>query len=213
MAVVAKVLISPSLESRVAESNKILASAGLALNHPDLLYLPYDSKLGVEQAKEIRGHLSFKPFQSSGRGVVLEDASNLTPEAQNALLKTLEELPENALFIMGASSEHNFLPTVLSRCEIIRLDLPNNPLSTSDVEHFEKEIERLLKSDIPERFEYIEKLKDKEEFLQALVQYFHQKLPTHQDFAAELLQAENWTAHNVNLRAILEYLMLIMPRE
>lgn len=204
----AKLLISPNLEIRTGEIDKILSELELSTNHPDLLYLASDSKLGVEQAKKIREHLSFKPFQAKGRGVVLEDASSLTVEAQNALLKTLEELQQKNLFIMGAPNEYNFLPTILSRCEVIRLQ--NNP--TSEV-GFKKDIETLISSNISERFEYVEKLKDKEEFLQALAQYFHQKLPAYQGFTAELLEAEKWAASNVNTRAILEYLMLIIPQK
>lgn len=207
---VAKILISPSLEFRVAETEKILSTVNLTPNHPDLLYLPNESKLGVEQAKKIREFLSFKPFQAKGRGVVLEDTSKFTPEAQNALLKTLEELPQDALFIMGAPNEHNFLPTVLSRCEVIRLQLPK--LQTKQLPKLYEDIEKLIKADITERFEYIEKLKDRSEFLQALIKYFHQRLPTNQGFTKELLEAEKWASSNVNIRAILEYLILIIPR-
>lgn len=222
---VAKILISPDINILREEITKTLASHMESgnTNQPDVLYLEAGEKLGVEQAKKIRGHLSFKPFQAKGRGVVLEDASSLTVEAQNALLKTLEELTEDALFIMGTSNEHNFLPTVLSRCEVVRLQLPklqakNNP--TSEV-GYEKDINKLLEANMPERFEYVEKLKDKQEFLQALVQYFHQTLASHMSsgnvdymkFTKELLEAEKWASSNVNIRAILEYLMLIMPQE
>ena len=69
----------------------------------------------------------------------------------------------------------------------------------------------LLKSNVEQRFEYIEKLKERQEFLHAMVQYFHKKLPDYKDFAKELLQAEEWAEANVNIRGILEYLMLKMP--
>ena len=61
--------------------------------------------------------------------------------------------------------------------------------------------------------QYIEKLKDREEFFQALVEYFHKKLPSNSEFVKELLQAEQWQNQNVNIRAILEYLMLVMPQK
>lgn len=220
---IARVLIGSEKE-RAEEINKSLALhlEGGELNHPDVLHFPADSKLGIEQAKQIIEFLSLKPYQVKGRIVILEDASNLTHEAQNALLKTLEEPPEEAILILGASSDANFLPTILSRCEIVILkhsiDLVGRRHATYEV--YVKDIERLISQDMADRFEYIEKLKDqktKEEFLHTLVQYFHQSLAHtgsgNVNFLNELLQAEEWAASNVNLRGILEYLMLVMPNK
>lgn len=211
---IARLLISPSSEMRVGEIKKILTQAGITPNHPDLLYFPFTSKLGVAEARKIKEFFSIKPYSAKGKAVVLEDASKLTEEAQNALLKTLEELPESALFILGASSDAAFLPTVLSRCQIIRI--MNNELRITN--SYKEDIEKLLDSRVEERFEYIEKLKDREEFLHSLVNYFHQNLPSHMSsgntkFLKELLQAEGWQKQNVNIRAILEYLMLVMPQK
>lgn len=207
---VAKILLSSDLEVLRNTINKYLSEKGLKLNHPDVFYLESGEKLGVEQAKKIKEFLSIKPFQAKGRGVVLENASLLTHEAQNALLKTLEELPEQTIFIMGATNDSSFLPTALSRCEIITLKSKEtfNPTKT------DSDIEKLLDATFEERFEYIEKLKDKELFLKELVSFFHYNLSKYQNqsfFLSELLEAEKWSVSNVNIRAILEYLMLIMP--
>ena len=202
---IARLLISTSEKIREEEIEKILTQFQIPHTHPDLLYFQKGDKLGIPEARKIKDHFSLKPYSAKGRVVVLEDASTLTTEAQNALLKTLEELPKQALVILCAASDAHFLPTVLSRCEIVRLQ------GTGDRLQGTEEIEKLLKSNIADRFEYIEKLKEREEFLHSLVSYFHQKLPANKDFTAELLQAEQWAAQNVNIRAILEYLMLVMP--
>src|SRR3989344_3227073 len=222
---IAKILISNSPDQIKEEIEKavLLHLGGTTRNHPDVLYFTADSKLGVGEAKEIREFFSIKPYSAKGRAVVLEDAGNLTPEAQNALLKTLEEPPEEAILLLGAAATDNFLPTILSRCEIITLDKNGHPELVSGsngemLKKFQHDIELLLTQEIGERFEYIEKLKDqkkKEEFLQALTAYFHQALPSHTlsgnvDFLKELLQAEEWAKSNVNLRGILEYLMLVI---
>ena len=205
---IARLLISPNLEQRINEVNKILKDAELSHPHPDLLYFLDGSKLGIEQARKIKEHFSLKPYSAKGRIVVLEDASRLTIEAQNALLKTLEEPPLNATLILGASSDSKFLPTILSRCQIIRLKNPtSHHTSTSEVG-----FEKLLSSTIEQRFEYVEKLQEKEEFLYFLVSYFHKK-PNYHSFLKELLKAEEWAAQNINIRAILEYLMLVMPQK
>jgi DNA polymerase III delta prime subunit len=207
---IARLFISqnPKIISEKIEENLKLVE--LKNPHPDLLYFDTSEKLGIEQARKIKEHFSLKPFQSKGRGVVLEDGSTLTSDAQNSLLKTLEELPNDAIFLMGASSESKFLPTVLSRCQVIRI----RGEELRDKGDKEKEIELLLQASLEERFEYVEKLKEKEEFLKALISYFHKNLPSYikdKKFLHELLKAEEYANQNVNIRAILEYLMLVMP--
>lgn len=217
---IARLLISPDIERRVDEIKNILAShitrgliaqGGGNTNHPDLLYIKAGEKLGIAEARKIKMHFSLKPYSAKGRVMVLEDASVLTIEAQNALLKTLEELPQEAMLILGASSDANFLPTILSRCRIIHLENPMSHRNPTSEVGFIQDIEKLLSAGIEERFEFIEKLKNKEEFLKALLLYFHQDLPSNSNFLAKLLQAEEWAKQNVNIRAILEYLMLVMP--
>lgn len=206
---IARLLISSSLKQKIGEIEKILSQAGLKNPHPDLLYFPSDTKLGIEQARIMKKHFSLKPYSAKGRGVVLEDATNLTVEAQNALLKTLEEPPADALLILGAPSDANFLPTILSRCQVERLQ------GTGDrgQKDYKEDIDKLLDSGMEQRFEYIEKRKDREEFFHSLVNYFHQDLPNNSGFTKELLQAEEWQKQNVNIRGILEYLMLVMPQK
>lgn len=206
---IARLLISPSIKTRVDRIDKILSQAGLMKNHPDVLYYEQSEKLGIEQARKIKEYFSLKPYSAKGRAVVLEEASNLTVEAQNALLKILEELPAEAIFILASDSESRLLPTVVSRCQIINLGAEKY----NNYKNYTKNLEVLLKADIPERFEYIKNLKDREQFLYSLISFFHKKLPSNADFVKELLQAEEWARHNVNMRAILEYLMLVMPQK
>lgn len=209
---IARLLISNSPDNLKQEVEKHLEKLKLKNPHPDLLFFPSDSKLGISEARKIKEHFSLKPYSSKGRVVVLEDASSLTDEAQNALLKTLEELPEYALFIMCASSDATLLPTVLSRCQIVILQKISPQRTTPGVEQSEN-IEKLLASTIAQRFEYVEKLKEREELLRSLISYFHKKLPEYPKFTKDILQAEEWQKQNVNLRAILEYLMLVMPQK
>lgn len=214
---IARLLISKSPGAVALEIEKILKQAEIKNPHPDLLYFPFSSKLGIAEARKIKEHFSLKPYSAKGRVVILEDASALTPEAQNALLKTLEEPPTEAILILGAPSDSKLLPTILSRCQVIRVQGTADRVENNENE-YEKDIEKLLKSDIEERFEYIEKCKERQEFFQSLVTYFHQHLASHTrsgnlNFLKELLQAEQWATQNVNIRAILEYLMLEMPKQ
>lgn len=177
-------------------------------NDPDILYFKTGEKLGIAEARKIIDHFSLKPYSAKGRVVIIEEAGDLTPEAQNALLKTIEELPNEAVFIMCSNSDARILPTILSRCQIVRVNSSQLTVNSN-----EEDIEQLLKATIEQRFEYVEKLKDKEEFLNSLLLYFHQNILIYPKFTADLLQTEQWAKQNVNMRAILEYLMLVMPVE
>lgn len=169
--------------------------------------------MGVEQAKLVREHLGIKPYQGQSQAVVLISAQNLTPEAQNALLKTLEEPPSSSIVILGSPGEDQLLPTVVSRCYV-------STLETQDVEEIENQgdIQKLLEKSIETRFQFIEKVTDKDGLLKSLILFFRQrtlKQPTQEDndFLKDLIEAQRWIEQNVNPRAILEYLMLKLPRE
>lgn len=210
---ITQILISSFIEKRIEEIQKILFRLEVNQNHPDLLYLNDSETLGVEAAKKIRQFLSLKPFQAKGRVVVLESAHNLTMDAQNSLLKTLEEPPTNSTIILGADSDTKILPTVLSRCQIVRIR--NKGLRIKDKSY---DIGKLVGSSIQERFEFIEKLDEKGGFLEALIGYFRKELAYQPGvfnlkFAKLLLNAEKWSNANVNIRAILEYLMLNLPKK
>jgi DNA polymerase III delta prime subunit len=223
--VITKILISPFYKDRVEKIKKIIQSYNLTFPHPDLLYFDDSKKLGVEQAKKIREFLSLKPYQSNVKAVVVESTQNMTFDAQNSLLKTLEEPAEETVILLSANSEHSLLPTILSRCEIIFLESSSAKASADKSKESEKsndltkDIEKLISYSVEERFDYIEKLEEKEEFFKSLVFYFHQNIaarkistnPKTLEFAKKLLEAEKWQKANGNLRAILEYLVMNLP--
>lgn len=218
---VAKIFISSSPEAIRNEFDEILKKIGANLNHPDLLWFAAGEKVGIEQARKIKQYLSTKPYQLRGKIIIIEDGSVITDEAQNALLKTLEELPKEAIILIGTNSDANLLPTVLSRCQTIRLTTPIGEL----LDKYLQDIHEMLSWDKPKRFEYIEKLKERELFLDSLVKTFHNLLYQTREkdmtnrlteeqiikFTQKLIEAQSWGKQNVNIRAILEYLMLEMP--
>lgn len=205
-------VVSPEIELRIEYVRQILAENKLAESHPNLLWLGEEEKLGVEAAKKIREHLSLKPYQGTHQAVVIIKADNLTPESQNSLLKTLEEPAEDAIIILGTSFEEQLLTTLLSRCQVVRVLDEGSKIEGK----FKKKIEKLLSESTEEKFVFIEKLEEKEKFLEELITHFremHHHKPSKQlnQFLADLILAQKWAQANVNLRAILEYLMLRMP--
>lgn len=209
---IARVLVSLSLNTRREEFLKILGEHNLKTGHPDVLYINNEEKLGVEASKRVREYLSLKPYSAKGRGVFIESAQNFTPEAQNSLLKTLEEPPAEAVIVLGIENESQLLPTIISRCQIQIPDIRNQILENSE----NNEVEKLLGMSIEGRFEFVEKLEDKQKFLEDLAGYFRGKKLQNKknlEFAKELINAEEWAGQNGNIRAILEYLMIIMPEK
>ncbi len=91
-------------------------------NHPYILSIaPTEGSISVASVREIRTFLQLKvptksaPKKTITRVVIISDADAMTTEAQNALLKSLEEPPADTVFILTAKSEHGLLQTVQSR--------------------------------------------------------------------------------------------------
>ncbi len=91
--------------------------------HPDLILVrPEKKSLGVEEIRtKIIDDVAIKPYRYSYKIYIIEQADTMTPAAQNALLKTLEEPPSYAVFLLLAKQQAAFLETVLSRCISLHL--------------------------------------------------------------------------------------------
>jgi DNA polymerase-3 subunit delta' len=77
--------------------------------------------LKVEQIRTIRQSLVLKPYQGKYRVALFLRFQEANPSAANALLKTLEEAPTHAVLILTADTPEQLLPTIVSRCEVLRL--------------------------------------------------------------------------------------------
>lgn len=96
----------------------------MALTHPDLLVPSCAEKertVKVDHLREIIHALSLHSSEGGGRVVLLENAQRMTIQAQNALLKSLEEPVEGTRFILTASGDTGLLSTVRSRCRVVRM--------------------------------------------------------------------------------------------
>lgn len=86
-------------------------------NNPDYSYIEPDGKtIKIEQIREIQSKVVEKPVNSGKKVYVINDADLMTKEAQNCLLKTLEEPPEYIVIILIVSNENKMLTTIKSRC-------------------------------------------------------------------------------------------------
>ena len=95
-----------------------------SMHYADLSVVQADSEGGtlkVDQIREVRKTLTYKPYQSKYRVALFLRFHEANDNAANALLKTLEEAPSYAVLILTADNPEQLLPTILSRCEVLRL--------------------------------------------------------------------------------------------
>jgi DNA polymerase III subunit delta' len=108
------------------------------MQYPDLTVIQAEKEGGtlkVEQVRAVRQSLVLKPYQGRYRVALFLRFQEANPNAANALLKTLEEAPAQAVLILTADAPEQLLPTITSRCEILRL----RPLPMERVEAYLKD--------------------------------------------------------------------------
>lgn len=98
---------------QVCKKNKV--------NDFDLVIIEIDKTIGIEEIRNFQKKVFLKPLKGNVKAVLLKADQGLTIEAQNALLKVLEEPPLNTIIILTISNQDHLLPTVRSRCKIVEL--------------------------------------------------------------------------------------------
>lgn len=104
-------------------------------NHPDVIWVRHDkpASIGVDEIREqINDTIAIRPYNSEYKIYLVDEAEKMTVQAQNALLKTIEEPPAYAVLILITTNQETFLPTILSRC--IKLEL--RPIKDSVVSDY-----------------------------------------------------------------------------
>ena len=143
-------------------------------NNPDFqLIESLDGKIKIEQIRQMQRKVAEKPIISNSKVYVIDDADTMTAEAQNCLLKTLEEPPEYITIILICTNEGNLLSTIKSRCtrmqfepikdeeikEYVKTKLPDEQISEKLIELAQGSIGKAIKlnekKDIYENIENI----------------------------------------------------------
>jgi DNA polymerase-3 subunit gamma/tau len=83
----------------------------------DVIEIDAASNRGIDDIRELRERVKFAPNSARYKVYIIDEVHMLTTDASNALLKTLEEPPPHAIFILATTEPHKLLPTILSRCQ------------------------------------------------------------------------------------------------
>lgn len=133
------------------------------------------SSIGISKMLDLKKWVNIKPFKGNNKIAIIYHAHLLTTEAQNSILKLLEEPNLSTQIILVCNNFQKLLPTIISRCQLIE-DLTN--LNSEDIS-----ISEFIKLDLLDKFEYLEKLNSPnnkkegiEYFLKMLLNYFRELL-------------------------------------
>lgn len=94
----------------------------LSGNHPDIIKVVHEkpNTISVDDIRtQVNGDIAVKPYSSAYKVYVINEAEKMTPQAQNAILKTLEEPPEYAVLLLLTANVNSLLPTIRSRCVVL----------------------------------------------------------------------------------------------
>ena len=109
-----------------------------AMQHPDLSIIQAEKEGGmlkVEQIRELRKSVLLSPYQAKYKFILLLRFQEANASSANALLKTLEEAPSKVILLLTADNTEQLLPTIVSRCEVLRL----RPVPTPKLETYLRE--------------------------------------------------------------------------
>jgi len=197
-------------ESREEKILNLINDSKFSLkNNPDLLIIEKvknKKSIGIEEVREIGKFLKILPISHTQKIVLIKESNVLTPEAQNSLLKILEEPPEYARIILEAESSEKFLATIISRCQTI--------ISGDTLEKVDKST-NFLEMNLDQRFDWAEKISklEKDEIIEELNLILKEikntsNKPSKESTNLLLEVIDNLTKYNLNSRLALEYLSL-----
>lgn len=103
-------------------------------NHPDIRFITHEkASIGIDDIREqLINDITIKPYSSSHKVYIIPDANKMTEQAQNALLKTIEEPPAYATILLLTENAENLLPTINSRC----ITLNTQPLRKEEITQY-----------------------------------------------------------------------------
>jgi DNA polymerase III gamma/tau subunit len=196
-----------------AKSKQILKDFGFEKGEdaPDTYIISNEGKssIGIDKVKNLRIWAYTKPYESDNKIIIIQRADLLTPQAQNSILKIIEEPPHFTHVYLLANSERNFLKTILSRTQLI--DEKNDPDRDFVL------AKKFIDSDLNNKFKQSEKLakQSREEIQNFLDTLLEMSKRDKNDFQLieKLIEYKRYISSNVNKKLILENLSIKIHKE
>lgn len=160
------IIVSKSEEIALEKASEICS--GQKISEVDRNKNSFEKTVGISDIKNIKQRIYLKPLRSKDKAVIISAPQGLTIEAQNALLKILEEPPENTFIFLLVASKNDLLPTVLSRCKVIELK-QNTKVSDDEISQYQGVLISLYQAGVGQRLKLAQDFsKTKEEALNFL---------------------------------------------
>lgn len=153
----------------------------------DILEIDAASNRGIDEIRDLREKVHFAPTKAKVKVYIIDEVHMLTPEAFNALLKTLEEPPHHVIFVLATTEPHKVIPTIVSRCQ-------------------QFDFRRILVADVKERLQKIassEKIQIDETSLYLIAKSAQGSL---RDAIGTLDQLSSFTAGNISFDDVISLL-------
>jgi DNA polymerase-3 subunit gamma/tau len=148
----------------------------------DIIEIDAASNRGIDEIRDLKEKVNYTPSFARYKVYIIDEVHMITKEAANAFLKTLEEPPAHAIFILATTEPHKVLPTVLSRCQRFDFRRLSQTAVISKLELISNKEEIQIK---PDSLRLIAKvttgsLRDAENLLEQLVSYYGHEIELHQ---------------------------------
>lgn len=183
-------------------------------NHPDVIFVTHEkpNTIGVDDIRTgLVNDILIKPYSSKYKIYIVDEAEKMSVQAQNALLKTIEEPPAYGIVLLLTSNIESSLPTILSRCMILNMKPVNNEQITDYLRRKGIEQSRIDTALLfaQGNIGRAEKMAASEEFFSLVEQilYILKNLPD-MDFEQLLTSVKQLENYKVNIEECLDYMQL-----
>ena len=187
---------------------------------PDIHRLINESSIKIEDIRSLERLLSLKPYQAPPKIAIIPEAEKITFEAQNALLKILEEPPGETIFFLATAEESCLLPTIISRCQKIFLKIEMGfTLDEKELNEAKRFTQEILMAQPGKRLKLVEKITTREEAValcQKQLAFWHdvlRKKPTtgRAKVLRQIQKTLKYLSANVNPKLAVENMLLSYP--
>lgn len=204
-------LLLPSYKKSYQDLLREIYNNKKAQSNPDILIINEEKSIGIDKTRELKNFFQLKSWSGEVKTAVVINGEKMTVEAQNSILKILEEPGENNYIIITAPNPYLLLPTILSRCQLLKgKDLP----SAVEGDHFNKIINSGIKRRI-EIFEELNELDAQEVCKRLLVQGQHhlflgKEKKTIAKALAKIMEAQRMLQANLTADQVFDWLAVNM---